>query len=100
MMMSNGMMRGNNVPEMSEEKTEIKVKDEETSQTQICENNVEIKKDSSTSDFMNLAKLYIPLVTSMINTSNESFEIKCLHEKLHELDKRIAVCEALIHSGK
>ena len=35
MMMSNGMMRGNNVPEMSEEKTEIKVKDEETSQTQI-----------------------------------------------------------------
>lgn len=99
MMMSNGMMR-TNVPEMSEEKTEIKIKDEDTTQTQICENNVEIKKENSSNEWMDIIKLYIPMITSMYNSSNESFEIKCINEKLHELDKRIAVCEALIHSGK
>lgn len=92
MMISNGMMR--NAPEV--EKTELKIKDENTTQAQSCENNVEIHKDSET---LGLSSLITALSAFMLPTAT-TYDVKELKECYHELDKRIAVVEALLHHSK
>lgn len=92
MMISNGMMR--NAPEI--EKTELKIKDENTTQAQSCENNVEIHKDS---EMLGLGSLLTTLVSIMMPTI-ATYDVKEMKECYHELDKRIAVVEALLHHSK
>lgn len=36
------------------------------------------------------------MVASMLDTTSHSYDIKCLYDKMHELDKRLAVNEALL----
>lgn len=88
-MMNNVMMRNMMVENNVEDKTsEEEVKTEK------------IEKDTSDS-LTSCLFPYVSLVLSMLTESNkETVEIKCLHEKIHDLDKRIAVCEALIKDKK
>jgi len=69
-----------------ERKEDIKVDDV------VTEKEIETTHISSES-MVELAKM----VSSMIESS-PTYSEKHLHEKYHELDKRIAICEALIHA--
>lgn len=46
----------------------------------------------SSDSMMAIAKM----VASMIESTTQSHDIKCIYDKLHELDKRLSVNEALI----
>jgi hypothetical protein len=82
MIISNSVMRA-----MPEHKEEVK---EETKTTEVETTNV------SAESMNDLAKMVAAMLSASVPT-NESY----LHEKYHELDKRISVCEALIkHLGK
>jgi len=83
MMMQNNQLR--NVIHQ-ERKEDIKVDDV------VTEKEIETTHISSES-MVELAKM----VSSMIESS-PTYSEKHLHEKYHELDKRIAICEALIHA--
>lgn len=83
MMMTNNAMRGVQHEHVEEKNEDVKVEEKET---------VHLSAESMT----DIAKM----VSSMLETETPSHEIKCLHEKMHELDKRIAICEALIHNIK
>lgn len=87
-MISNGMMR--NTPEV--EKTELKIKDENTTQTQTCENNVDIHKESDT---LGLSSLLTGL-TSLMMPSISLHEIKELDDCYHDLNARLMVVEKLV----
>ena len=76
-MMMRQMMQENNVHK--EEKVEEELKEKET---------VNLSAESLT----DIAKM----VASMIESSGGHTGNEHLHEKYHELDKRIAVCEALL----
>lgn len=90
MMMSNGMMR--NASENNVDKTDIKIKDENTTQAQSCENNVEIHRDS---DMLGLSS-FLTGLSALVMPTISSRELKELDDYYHDLDKRIAVVEALI----
>lgn len=100
MMMSNGILR--NVPEsMSTEKTETKIKDEDTTQT--CENNVSISKDEM-SDSFGLVSMLTALMSMLMTNDSKSYgdidmksKYELLDNKYHELDKKIAVLDAIIN---
>lgn len=83
MMMQNNQLR--NVIHQ-ERKEDVKVDDV------VTEKEIETTHISSES-MVELAKM----VSSMIESS-PTYSEKHLHEKYHELDKRIAICEALIHA--
>jgi hypothetical protein len=76
MIISNSVMR--NVPEPKEEEVKEEVKTTEMETTHI-----------SAESMNELAKM----VASMLSSTHTESDV---HEKLHCLDKRIAICEALI----
>ncbi len=80
MMMNNGMVR-NPIMDVKDSKPEIK---EEVKELEV----VNLSSDS----MVEIAKM----VSSMLETTDEHSD-KHLHEKYHELDKRLAVVESLIH---
>lgn len=84
-MMTNNAMRSVQHEHIEEKSEEDKVEEKE-------KETVHLSAESMT----DIAKM----VSSMLETETPSHEIKCLHEKMHELDKRIAICEALIHNIK
>lgn len=84
MMMSNGMMR-NSYSEPKKEEVKEEVKKEEVETTNVS-------SDSMT----DIAKM----VASMIETLTPSISYEKLDDRYHELDKRIAVVEALIKHNK
>lgn len=83
MAMNNVMMRqmmvDNNVHKEEKKTVEEEVKEVET---------VNLSAESMT----DIAKM----VSSMLESSSGSHGYDHLHEKYHELDKRVAICEALL----
>ena len=81
MMMSNGNMRSS-YPEPKKEEVKEELKHEELETTNLS-------SDSMT----DIAKM----VASMLETVAPSVGYRELDDRFHELDKRIAVLEALVH---
>lgn len=89
-MMNNVMMRNMMTENNIEEKTPVEE---------------EVKTEKVEKDTFETVSSYVmtclPLILSLVSDSGkEHNEIKCLHEKIHDLDKRVAVCEALIKDKK
>lgn len=75
-----------------EEHMEPKVEKKEHNMEHM-EHNMDVETTNVSSDsMMTIAKM----VSSMLESSNQTYDIKCLYEKIHELDKRLAVNEALL----
>lgn len=78
-----------------EEHMEPKVEKKEHNMEHMehMEHNMDVETTNVSSDsMMTIAKM----VSSMLESSNQTYDIKCLYEKIHELDKRLAVNEALL----
>lgn len=82
-MMRNMMMENK---EKEEHKTSDEMKDEKHEKHE--KTTVNLSAESMT----DIAKM----VSSMLETTSDSYGHKQLYDKYHELDKRIAVCEALL----
>lgn len=76
-----------------EEHMEPKVEKKEHNMEHMEHKDMDVETTNVSSDsMMTIAKM----VSSMLETSNQAYDIKCLYEKIHELDKRLAVNEALL----
>ena len=82
-MMRNMMMENK---EKEEHKPMEEVKDKEHEKHE--KTTVNLSAESLT----DIAKM----VSSMLESTSDSYSHKQLHDKYHELDKRLAVCEALL----
>ena len=92
MITNNGMLR-NMVIDKKEEPLE------EHKETHTEEHKEHIKEEEYT---YNLLSSIISILPHLVNKpySSENFDYKSMLEKVHNLDKRIAVCEALLNSNK
>lgn len=93
MIISNSSMY-RNMQQQMEENDNIKedgVKKDTEESKDHKEKDVETTNVSSDS-MMTIAKM----ISSMLESKNQSIEISCIYDKLHELDKRIAICEKII----
>lgn len=94
MIISNGMMR--NIPDV--DKTELKVKDEDNIQAQTCESKVEVHKDNA--EGFNAAQMLAGLMNLWTTPMGTNADYEKLHECYHELDKKVAVLEAMLNHIK
>ena len=93
MIISNNPMYKNvqQTPEKEEHGTTHNHDEHKDEHTEHKDSELETTNVSSDS-MMAIAKM----VASMLESTTQSHDIKCIYDKLHELDKRLSVNEALL----
>ena len=101
MMINSGMYKSiqshSEYPEHKEEHTEHKEEHpehkEEHKEEHIVHQDVSRETTNiSAESIVDIAKM----ISSMIETTNPAWDIKCIQEKIYDLDKRISINEALL----
>lgn len=99
MITNNGMLR-NMSNEMFKKEEPQKVEEPIKETHKDNETKEEHKEDMSTYNLLSSIIGILPLMVNKANGSDNTFDYKAMLEKVHNLDKRIAVCEALLNSHK